>query len=89
MHITLLKAGKNPDTEADMGHHEFTYALLPHTGSAAQGETIEESVRLNLPVHVLAGSAAKESHIEIGNRGVLYRRAEEGGGRRRARAARA
>ena len=81
MHITLLKAGKNPDTEADMGHHEFTYALLPHTGSAAQGETIEESVRLNLPVHVLAGSAAKESHIEIGNRGVYIdalKKAEDG-----------
>ena len=81
MHITLLKAGKNPDTEADMGHHEFTYALLPHTGSAAQGETIEESVRLNLPVHVLAGSAAKESHIETGNRGVYIdalKKAEDG-----------
>lgn len=81
MHITLLKAGKNPDTEADMGHHEFTYALLPHTGSAAQGETIEESVRLNLPVHVLAGSAAKESHIETGNRGIYIdalKKAEDG-----------
>ena len=81
MHITLLKSSKNPDTEADMGHHTFTYALLPHAGNAVQGDTIEESVRLNLPVHVLPGCAAKEMHMEIGNRGVYvdaFKKAEDG-----------
>lgn len=58
MHITLLKSGKNPGTECDMGHHSFTYALLPHAGSAVTGNTIEEAVKLNLPVRVVEGAAA-------------------------------
>ena len=59
MSITLLKSGKNPGTECDMGHHAFTYALLPHTGTVASGNTIEESVKLNLPARVLAGAASR------------------------------
>ena len=59
MRITLLKASKHPDTEADMGEHSFTYALLPHTGTVAAGDTIEEAVKLNLPVRALAGAAAE------------------------------
>ena len=58
MQITLLKSGKHPDGEADMGHHSFTYALLPHAGSAASGDTIEEAVKLNLPVRCLRDAAA-------------------------------
>lgn len=57
MRVTLLKSGKYPDTEADMGHHEFTYALLPHAGTVAQGDTIEEAVKLNLPAHTAADAA--------------------------------
>ena len=82
MHITLLKAGKYPDTEADMGRHEFTYALLPHAGTVAQGNTIEEAVRLNLPAHVLENSAAKrELSVYTGNRSVYIdalKKAEDG-----------
>ena len=57
MHVTLLKAGKYPDTECDMGEHNFTYALLPHAGSVVAGDTIEEAVKLNLPVRAMAGAA--------------------------------
>lgn len=59
MHITLLKSGKYPGTECDMGEHNFTYALLPHAGSVAAGDTIEEAVKLNLPVRTLKGAAAR------------------------------
>lgn len=61
MSLTLLKSGKYPATECDMGHHAFTYALLPHAGTVAAGDTIEESVKLNLPVRVLSGASAKLS----------------------------
>lgn len=27
-----LRAPKSPDATADMGRHEFTYALMPHKG---------------------------------------------------------
>ena len=58
MRLTLLKAGKYPDTEADMGTHSFTYALLPHAGAPEEGDTLEEAVALNLPAHVLPGVVA-------------------------------
>uniref|UniRef100_A0A671NGH4 alpha-mannosidase n=1 Tax=Sinocyclocheilus anshuiensis TaxID=1608454 RepID=A0A671NGH4_9TELE len=32
MTLSLLRAPKAPDANADMGHHNFTYALMPHTG---------------------------------------------------------
>ena len=56
MRITLLKSTKMPDTEMDMGEHEFTYSLLPHSGNVIDGGTIEESIKLNLPARVVAGS---------------------------------
>ncbi len=61
LRITLLKSGKYPDTQADMGEHEFTYALLPHTLGPAEGGVIEEAENLNLPVRVLAGAEAVSS----------------------------
>lgn len=72
MQITLLKSGKFPDREADMGEHVFTYALLPHTASPAEGNTIEESVRLNLPVHVEKGSTQAFSAFTSSNRCVAF-----------------
>ena len=61
MRLTLLKSTKYPDTEMDMGKHEFTYSLLPHAETAAHGHTIEESVSLNLPVHSVPGMLKNES----------------------------
>lgn len=51
--LSLLRSTKWPDGQADMGEHDFTYALLPHKGSVESGGTIEESNRLNLPAKVL------------------------------------
>ena len=47
--ITLLKSAKFPDYAADMGMHEFTYSLLPHSGTAVSGETIKQASLLNMP----------------------------------------
>ncbi|HJC30826.1 MAG TPA: alpha-mannosidase [Candidatus Anaerobutyricum faecale] len=55
MKLSLLKSAKNPDTEADMGEHTFTYALYPHEGAVTEGGTIEEACRLNLPAQVVPG----------------------------------
>jgi len=60
MRITLLKSTKMPDPEMDMGAHEFTYSLLPHAGTAADGNTIEESIKLNLPVRAVPGALKNE-----------------------------
>lgn len=53
--LSLLKSAKYPDTEADMGSHEFTYSLYPHTGAVVQGGTIEQANQLNLPAQVVKG----------------------------------
>ncbi|MBQ4051293.1 MAG: alpha-mannosidase [Oscillospiraceae bacterium] len=56
--LSLLKSAKYPDTAADMGHHSFTYSLLPHMGPAAGGEVIAEANALNLPITWRKGASA-------------------------------
>ena len=57
MRLTLLKSGKYPDPEADMGGHDFTYSLLPHAGGPG-ALTIGEAVKLNQKVTAIAGRLA-------------------------------
>jgi len=82
--LSLLKSGKFPDTEADMGEHEFTYALLPHIGTVVDGDTIEQSVMLNLPVRVMQGTAEKAARPILTNSRALVidavKLAEDGNG---------
>lgn len=63
MKLSLLKSGKYPDTEADMGYHRFTYALLPHRGSVTEGDTISEAMALNEPVCVVAGKCGQVPQV--------------------------
>lgn len=55
MRLTLLKSGKYPAVDCNIGHHQFTYSLLPHCGNVAAGNTIEEAAYLNQPLRVLNG----------------------------------
>lgn len=48
--LSLLRAPKYPDTEADVNRtHTFTYAVLPHPGSFANG-VVRAGYELNCPV---------------------------------------
>jgi alpha-mannosidase len=58
LRLSLLRAPKYPDPEADMGRHEFVYALFPHAGSPLQSGVIEAAYALNLPLIVRAADAA-------------------------------
>lgn len=49
--LSLLRASTDPDPEADQGHHQFTYAIYPHTGDWREG-TICRAKRLNHPLHM-------------------------------------
>lgn len=55
MRLSLLKAAKHPDYAADMGEHDFTYALLPHKGDFVKGDTVQEAFDLNQPMCVVKG----------------------------------
>ncbi|MEJ3747297.1 glycoside hydrolase family 38 C-terminal domain-containing protein [Actinomycetes bacterium KLBMP 9797] len=50
--LSLLRAPRVPDPEADQGRHRFTYALLP---GATIADAVAEGYALNLPLRVAAG----------------------------------
>lgn len=51
--LSLLRAPKAPDATADMGRHEFTYALMPHKGSFQEAGVIRAAYNLNFPLLAL------------------------------------
>ncbi|CAO2634917.1 Alpha-mannosidase 2C1 [Lemmus lemmus] len=51
--LSLLRAPKAPDVTADMGRHEFTYALMPHKGSFQEAGVIHAAYNLNFPLLAL------------------------------------
>ncbi|XP_051548810.1 alpha-mannosidase 2C1 [Myxocyprinus asiaticus] len=55
MTLSLLRAPKAPDANADMGRHNFTYALMPHTGSFQGASVIQCAYSLNFPLHLCHG----------------------------------
>lgn len=59
MRLTLLRSPKEPDPEADMGEHEFTYSIMPHSGDYISAGTVREAYGLNVPMRaVMATSSA-------------------------------
>ncbi|KAI2648278.1 Alpha-mannosidase 2C1 [Labeo rohita] len=52
MTLSLLRAPKAPDANADMGSQNFTYALMPHTGPFQDASVIQHAYNLNFPLHV-------------------------------------
>jgi len=56
--LCLLRAPKFPDWDADQGHHEFTYAFLPHTGNLNGSNVRVEAAKLNRPALAVPGVAA-------------------------------
>jgi alpha-mannosidase len=85
MRLSLLRSPKSPDPHADMGMHQFSYALLPHTGSPTDANVIEEAYAFNLPLIVRETTAAPTSLslFNVDARNVVIetvKRAEDGDG---------
>ena len=59
--LSLLRSPHYPDPLADEGHHELTYALLPHAGGWLEGGVLAEAEDLNRPLLVLACRAGGEA----------------------------
>ncbi|MEH2004776.1 alpha-mannosidase [Nostoc sp.] len=53
LRLTLLRSPNWPDSEADRGFHEFTYALYPHAGSWESAHTVRRGYELNIPLQVI------------------------------------
>ena len=54
LRMTLLRSPKSPDPEADMGTHEFAYALMPHAGGWREGGVLREAALFNSPLRWVA-----------------------------------
>ncbi|MGB3508073.1 MAG: alpha-mannosidase [Microcoleaceae cyanobacterium] len=52
LRLTLLRGSTWPDPEADVGIHEFTYAIYPHVGSWENARTVQRGYELNMPLLV-------------------------------------
>ncbi|NMG10984.1 glycoside hydrolase family 38 C-terminal domain-containing protein, partial [Brasilonema sp. UFV-L1] len=66
LRLTLLRSPNWPDSEADRGFHEFTYALYPHAGSWESAHTVRHGYELNLPMQVIGlRSKQEQSHKSL------------------------
>lgn len=71
--LSLLRAPKWPDPEADMGHQEFSYSFLPHSGDFRQAGVIEEAYDFNAPIDAtpVNGFLEVPPLIKTSDRGVV------------------
>lgn len=51
--LNLIRSTEYPGVEADLGAHEFTYALYPHEGDLVAGGVVREGYFLNVPVEIM------------------------------------
>ena len=83
MRLSLLRGPTHPDPTADLGGHQFTYALMPHTGDFRKAGVIEAAEDLNSPLLPAYGNVAaggSRSLVEIDTRQVVVeaiKRAED------------
>ena len=54
LRLSLLRSPVRPDGGSDIGHHQFTYSLLPHAGGWRQAQVDRHAYELNVPVMAVA-----------------------------------
>jgi alpha-mannosidase len=64
--INLLRSPVYPDPEADLGHHQFTYALYPHEGDYLDGKVVQSGYELNIPLSVVPLSPNTGGELPVG-----------------------
>jgi alpha-mannosidase len=55
LRLSLLRAPRAPDPDADRGRHRFAYALVPYAGSWMQAGIAREARRFNVPLRRVPG----------------------------------
>jgi alpha-mannosidase len=74
LRISLLRAPKQPDPDADMGEHRFAYAILPHGGGWQDAGVVGAARAFNAPLRwgpAVAPAAAPWVSVEGGSGLVL------------------
>ena len=83
--LTLIKCGVEPNPNADVEEHRFTYALYPHGGTWREAKTVQEAYKLNLPAYTVGHGTpgARYSYTAVGPDNVILetvKQAEDGDG---------
>lgn len=68
MRLTLLRSSIDPDPSADIGFHNFTYALYPHQHDWRLGKTVNEGFALNVPLRTVCC----ETDVPQGEKSVFF-----------------
>lgn len=69
--LNLLRSPSNPDPDADLGDHEFTFSLLPHTNDLIRSNVISESSCLNQEPLLFQGfKSDNQIPVKISGKGV-------------------
>jgi alpha-mannosidase len=63
LRITVHRSPTEPDPTADQGRHEFTYSLLPHSGTWRESDVIQEACALNDPLIAQPLPANPRGHL--------------------------
>ncbi|WP_405622637.1 alpha-mannosidase [Streptomyces sp. NBC_00076] len=66
--LSLLRASRFPDPDADQGTHRFSYALVVGVGIA---DAVREGYHLNLPERALPGSTPVVPLVSVDHEGVV------------------
>ncbi|MEW2401315.1 glycoside hydrolase family 38 C-terminal domain-containing protein [Streptomyces sp. NPDC046862] len=65
--LSLVRAPRIPDPEADQGRHRFTYSLLP---GASVEDAVAEGYALNLPLRIADAAGPAEPVVSVDGAGV-------------------
>ena len=82
--VSLLRAAKYPDPDADRGRHVVTISVLPH--GAGLHEVLHEAECLNMPLRIVRGGHAATTAapvVSVDHRGVqisAVKHADDGSG---------
>jgi alpha-mannosidase len=81
--VSLLRAAKYPDPDADHGHHSVTIAVLPH--GPGLHDVLHEAEAMNLPLRLVTGHAESTppAVVVLDHRGVqiaAVKHADDGSG---------
>jgi alpha-mannosidase len=78
--VSLLRATKSPDPEADLGRHEFAYALVPHADGWRDAGIVAEAARFNAPIRWVADDVPEAAFAALDDANLVLdaiKRAED------------
>lgn len=64
MRLSLLRAAKAPDANADMGRHHISWAIYPHTGALGP-DTVRTAYAFNNPLRLVRSTKPLEQLVTL------------------------